>query len=167
MHLTRRAFCLSAVSFAVPLAAQTPEPSVGQVTGLPMPRFVSLKVGQGNVRRGPGTAYRIDWQFVRRGMPLQVIAEYENWRNVRDRDGMGGWIHFALLSGARTVIVDGENVQMHREPSVDAPLAAIAQTGVVAQLGDCENGWCRIEASGYEGWVRDDTIWGLDRDLSR
>lgn len=162
MDLTRRAFCLAAAALAVPAHAQ----QVGQVTGLPLPRFVSLKAGQANVRRGPGVSYRIDWKFVRRGMPLQVVAEYENWRHVRDRDGMGGWIHFALLSGVRSVIVDGANVQLHRAPSVEAPLAAIAEAGVIARLGECAGGWCLIEAGGHEGWVRDTAIWGLDRDLA-
>ena len=162
MNLTRRAFCLAATAAASPLSAQT----TGQVTGLPMPRFVSLKAGTANVRRGPGISYRIDWRFVRRGMPLRVVAEYENWRNVRDRDGMGGWIHFALLSGVRTVIVDGENAQLHREPSLESPLAAIAETGVIASLGACIDGWCEIEASGHAGWVREAALWGLDRDLT-
>ena len=162
MRLTRRAFYLIVMCFAAPLAAQTQ----GQVTGLPMPRFVSLKTSQANVRRGPSVDNRIDWQFVRRGMPLQVIAEYDNWRNVRDRDGLGGWIHFALLSGVRTVIVEGEDAQLHREPRTDAPLAAIAEVGVVARLGDCADGWCAIETGGVEGWVVETAIWGLDRDLT-
>jgi len=162
MRLTRRAFCLTSACFALPVAAQTR----GPVTGLPLPRFVSLKTSQANVRRGPGVAYRIDWRFVRRGMPLQVIAEYENWRNVRDRDGLGGWIHFALLSGVRTVIVEGQNADMRREPHPEAPLSAIAEAGVIARLHECADGWCRIESSGHEGWVGESAIWGMDRDLS-
>ncbi|WP_316015467.1 SH3 domain-containing protein [Roseobacter sp. HKCCA0434] len=147
--------------FARPAMGQ----EVGQVTGLPLPRFVSLKAGQANIRRGPGTSYRIDWRFVRRSMPLRVVAEYENWRNVRDRDGMGGWVHFALLSGVRTVIVEGATAEMLSEPVEGAPIAAMAEAGVVARLGECTGGWCRIEASGHEGWVREDAIWGTDRDL--
>lgn len=161
MHLTRRAFCLAAACFASPLAAQ----SIGHETGLPLPRFVSLKAGQANVRRGPGVEYRIDWRFVRRGMPLRVISEYENWRNVRDRDGEGGWIHFALLSGVRTVIIDGENARLHREPNIEAPLAAIAEVGVIAQLGECVDGWCQVETGGHDGWVRESGLWGLDQNL--
>jgi SH3-like domain-containing protein len=77
----------------------------GPVTNLPLPRFVSLKTDEGNARRGPSTAHKVDWVFTRRDMPLEVIGEYGHWRQVRDRDGATGWVHYALLSGVRTVIV--------------------------------------------------------------
>ncbi|NNF73231.1 MAG: aspartyl-trna synthetase, partial [Rhodobacteraceae bacterium] len=81
------------------------EQTRGPVTNLPLPRFVSLKASEGNVRRGPSLSHRIDWVFTRRDMPLEITGEYGHWRRVRDRDGAGGWMHYSLLSGARTVIV--------------------------------------------------------------
>ena len=77
----------------------------GPVTNLPIPRFVSLKADEANVRRGPSLTHRIDWVFTRREMPLMIVAEHGHWRKVQDRDGAGGWVHYALLSGARTVHV--------------------------------------------------------------
>ena len=78
----------------------------GKVTNLPIPRFVSLKAEEGNVRRGPSLSHRIDWVYTRRNMPLEVTGEHGHWRRVRDRDGQGGWVHYSLLSGARHVIVE-------------------------------------------------------------
>ncbi len=160
MRLTRRLFVLASLA-ALPVGAQ----DRGQVTGLPLPRFVSLKAGSANVRRGPGLAHRIDWRFLHRGMPLRVVAEYENWRQVRDHEGMGGWVHFALLSGVRTVLVRGETVELKSDPAADAPVAAIAQGGAIARLDRCEAGWCRIEASGHGGWAPHAALWGTDSDL--
>src|SRR5690606_30146215 len=106
----RRFRGVAAVLAAALAAAQAPAAdrlsSRGPVTNLPIPRFVSLKGSEGNARRGPSTAHRIDWVFVRRDMPLEVIGEYENWREVRDKDGATGWVHYTLLSGVRTVIVE-------------------------------------------------------------
>ena len=82
---------------------------LGQVTNLPVPRFVSLKAANGNVRRGPSLTHRIDWVFNQRDMPLRITAEYDNWRRVEDRDGMGGWMHYSLLSGTRTVLMPDPN----------------------------------------------------------
>ncbi|HCT32088.1 MAG TPA: aspartyl-trna synthetase, partial [Sulfitobacter sp.] len=75
---------------------------VGQVTNLPVPRFVSMKASEGNVRRGPSLTHRIDWVFKHRDLPLRITAEHGHWRRVEDRDGMGGWVHYSLLSGTRT-----------------------------------------------------------------
>lgn len=134
----------------------------GPVTNLPIPRFVSMKAGEANVRRGPSLTHRVDWVFRHPGMPLIVTAEYGHWRRVVDREGVGGWIHYALLSGTRTVVVDADKVALRDRPLPDSPVRAYAEQGVIARLGDCEAGWCRISADGYRGWVPADTLWGLD-----
>ena len=92
----------------------------GQVTNLPLPRFVSLKAAEGNVRRGPSLTHRIDWVFKRRDMPLQITAEHGHWRRVEDRDGLGGWVHYSLLSGTRTVIVEQDLMPIHTRPDPSA-----------------------------------------------
>ena len=97
----------------------------GPVTGLPLPRFVSLKANEANVRRGPSTSHRIDWVFARRDMPLQVTAEYENWRRVVDRDGLGGWVHYIMLSGVRTVIIDTDMQPLYARQDESSPQEAI------------------------------------------
>jgi SH3-like domain-containing protein len=133
----------------------------GQVTNLPLPRYVSLKADEGNVRRGPSLSHRIDWVFTRRNMPLQVTGEYGHWRRVEDRDGQGGWVHYSLLSGVRHVIVDADLAPLRMKPDSEAAVAAYAEAGVVARLQDCTANWCRISADGSKGWVEKRAIWGV------
>lgn len=134
----------------------------GSVTNLPLPRYVSMKAAEGNVRRGPSLTHRIDWVFKRRGMPLQVTAEYGNWRKVQDRDGAGGWVHYALLSGVRTVLIESEMLPVYARPDPTSPVNAHFETGVVARLGACSLDWCRITAGGYRGWTLKSNLWGVD-----
>ncbi|WP_370739274.1 SH3 domain-containing protein [Flavimaricola marinus] len=148
-------------------ASAEPDPSVGPETNLPLPRFVSLKTDEGNVRRGPSLSHRIDWVFLRRDMPLQVIAEYGHWRRVVDREGLGGWVHYALLSGTRTVIVDDNLLPIRVRPSETAPEAAQLEAGVIARLGECNPDWCRISAGGYRGWALKSALWGVASDEIR
>lgn len=139
----------------------------GPVTNLPLPRFVSLKASEGNVRRGPSLTHRIDWVYKRRGMPLEITAEHGHWRRVRDRDGAGGWVHYSLLSGARTVIVEEDMLSLHRRPDHDSVVVARLELGVIARLGDCGPDWCRLTADGYRGWVDKTALWGVGLDEIR
>jgi SH3-like domain-containing protein len=139
----------------------------GAVTNLPIPRFVSLKASEGNLRRGPGLGHRIDWVLKRRAMPLEVIGEYGHWRRVRDRDGAAGWMHYALLSGVRTVLIEEDMLAMRAKPSGEGIVRARAELGVVAHLGKCEPTWCMISADGYKGWVPKTAIWGVGPDEIR
>ncbi|MDX8347065.1 SH3 domain-containing protein [Cognatiyoonia sp. IB215446] len=136
-------------------------PTLGPETNLPLPRFVSLKTSESNVRRGPSLSHRIDWVFTRRHMPLQVIAEYGHWRRVIDRDGQGGWVHYTMLSGARTVLIDGEITALRARPEEDALENAMLEPGVIARLGQCTPEWCRLTAGGYRGWAPKTTLWGV------
>jgi len=136
----------------------------GPVTNLPLPRFVSMKVDEANVRRGPSLTHRIDWIFRHENMPLEIIAEYGHWRRVRDRDGMGGWVHYALLSGTRTTIVEADMLALHTRPDEGAPTVARLEAGVVARLAACAPEWCRIKVAGYDGWARKSDLWGVDED---
>ena len=133
----------------------------GPVTNLPMPRFVSLKASEGNVRRGPSLSHRIDWVFTRRNMPLQVVAEHGHWRRVEDREGAGGWVHYTLLSGVRTVLIEQDMAALHAKPDDTSPIEAYAEAGVIARLGVCEYEWCRISAEGAKGWVKKSAFWGI------
>lgn len=152
--------CLGAV-LCIGLHAPVWAETRGQVTNLPIPRYVSLKASEGNVRRGPSLSHRIDWVFKRRDMPLVVTAEYGHWRRVEDRDGQGGWVHYSLLSGVRTVIVAQDLTPMRMKPDAEAPILAYAEAGVVARLGDCGLDWCRITAEGRKGWTRKADLWGV------
>lgn len=139
----------------------------GKVTNLPIPRFVSLKASEGNVRRGPSLTHRIDWVFMRRDMPLRVTAEHEHWRRVEDRDGLGGWVHYSLLSGVRTVIIEKDLLTLRTRPETNAPATAALEIGVVARLGKCELEWCRLSSGGFKGWAPKARVWGVGPDEIR
>ena len=147
------------------MPATTPcQPDVGCVTNLPLPRFVSLKGSTGNARRGPGLTHRIDWVFTRAGMPLKVTAEYENWRRVEDQEGAGGWVHYSLLSGVRTVLVTLDMAEFLEGPKDGAIVVAQAEQGVVGRVIECLPDWCRIALDGQKGWVRKSALWGVSPD---
>lgn len=139
------------------------EEARGPVTNLPLPRFVSLRADSANVRRGPGTNYRVDWEFRRRGWPLEITAEYGHWRRVRDVEGASGWVHYSLLSGARTAVFIGNALApIHASRSETSAVLAYAEPGVVAQLEGCDGEWCRVSVRGAEGHVRREGLWGTD-----
>ena len=142
--------------------AQAAAPRVGPETNLPLPRFVSLNVDRANIRRGPGLSHRIEWEFVLRGLPLEIIAEHGHWRKVRDVEGFTGWIHHSLLRSARTAIVTAAPDAVLRErPAADAQPVARAETKVVGRIDQCSAIWCRFTVEGYRGWVQKADIWGV------
>ncbi len=140
---------------------------LGPVTHLALPRFVSLKAAEGNARRGPGLTHRIDWVFKRRNMPLKVTAEFGHWRRVQDQDGAGGWMHYALLSGVRTVLVTRDMLALRNKPNPSAPANARLELGVIGHLGKCIRDWCIVRAGGYRGWAPKSALWGVEADEIR
>ncbi|OAN72460.1 aspartyl-trna synthetase [Rhodobacteraceae bacterium EhC02] len=136
----------------------------GSVTNLPLPRYVSIKSAEVNVRRGPSLTHRVDWVFKRKDMPVEITAEHGHWRRVRDRDGAGGWVHYSLLSGNRTVIVDQDMLPLLSRPEQNAPASAQLEQGVVARLDSCNTEWCRLSAGGYRGWAPKKALWGVKTD---
>jgi len=137
------------------------DPNIGAVTNLPIPRFVSLKGSEGNARRGPGLTHMIDWVFTHEGMPLKVTAEYEHWRRVEDIDGAGGWIHYSLLSGVRTILVNQDMAQAFATPDLTAQVIYQAKVGVVGKLLQCVPDWCRVSIEGQKGWMQETDLWGI------
>ncbi len=161
----RAAGAQEAEPVAVAAVAEVPrDPSRGAVTNLPIPRFVSLKTNEGNARRGPGLTHRIDWVFTRAGMPLRITAEFENWRRIEDQDGAGGWVHYSLLSGVRTVMVTEDMLEFRAAPDRTAEVVAQAELGVIARVLECGAEWCRVSADGEKGWVRKAAVWGVNPD---
>ncbi|WP_237763549.1 SH3 domain-containing protein [Falsirhodobacter sp. alg1] len=142
--------------------AQSADPNVGAVTHLPLPRYVTLKTREGNARRGPSLTHRIDWVFARDGMPLKITAEYGHWRRVEDSEGMGGWMHYALLSGTRSVMITADIADLHTSPSDDAAIVVRAEKDVIARLMQCTPNWCRVRIGDQNGWVSKTEIWGVD-----
>ncbi len=163
MRAAARSFCvaLALVSRALPAAAQAGD-GVGAVTNLPVPRYVSLRSSEINVRRGPGLDYRKDWVFHRAGLPVRIIEEYGDWRRIVDKDDAGGWVYHAMLTGRRTVLVIAEEVVLRAEAAEAAAPVARAEQGVVARLRACRPDWCEVEAEGHDGWVQKGAIWGVE-----
>ena len=133
-------------------------------TGLPLPRYASLRANKVHLRTGPGIRYPVDWIFVSRGMPVEIVAEFENWRKVRDWQGTVGWVHRSMLSGKRTAVVTGGVQPLRRNPDADAALTARVMERVVARILECEGEWCRVEIDNRRGWMRRSHIWGVYRD---
>lgn len=135
-------------------------PAAWAQTGLPVPRFVSLRSNEVNLRTGPGLNYPVEWVYVRRDMPVEIIAEFDTWRKIRDWQGTEGWVHQSLLAGDRTAIVRGTVRQAYGEPRADAGTVVRMEPGVIVRLLECRPDWCRIAVKDFEGWLRRDAFWG-------
>lgn len=135
---------------------------IGRSTDRPLPRFASVKAGKANLRRGPGLDYPILWELTRRGLPVRIIAEYGHWRRVVLHDGVRGWIHKDLLSGARTAIVLDAGRALYAEPADAARLVATLAPVTPVRLTQCDVDWCEAERKGVRGWIPRRNLWGLD-----
>lgn len=153
-----------AVIAAAPAATLAPAdlPEKGADSGLPLPRFVSLAAEKVNARTGPGARYPIAWQYQRRGLPVEVVAEYEYWRRIRDHDGTETWVHKNLTSGKRYAVIEGGVRALYRKPDIDADVLLTAESGVQARLRKCPDAmWCQVEIAGTRGWMPRGWLWGL------
>lgn len=150
------------VLLSLPAFAQE-EPVKGfRDTNLPLPRFVSLKSDKVYVRAGPAMRYPIKWIYKRDGMPVEITQEFDSWRKVRDIDGEEGWVHQSLLSGERTIIVkSGDLIALREKSAADARMLARLEPNVIAQVDKCKKDWCRIETSGFRGWIERNSLWGI------
>ncbi|MDX2224548.1 MAG: SH3 domain-containing protein [Rhodospirillaceae bacterium] len=161
-----------------PGGSESAEPQPGEVsggsaapTGLPLPRFASLRSAPVNLRTGPGVRYPVDWVYVRKSLPMQIVAEFETWRRVRDPDGAEGWVHQSMLSGRRTAVVKPGDAaagpQALRAAGNDqAALIASLEAGVIVTVQRCPtaSAYCRVEVAGAQGWLDRSMLWGLRDD---
>lgn len=128
---------------------------------LPIPRFASLKASDVNLRTGPGTRYPIEWVFTHQGMPVEITAEYEMWRKVRDVEGDEGWVHRNALSGKRTAIITGTTRELREDNDDRANIVAHLQPGAIGQLVSCTKDWCKLKfKGGVKGYLRKPDFWG-------
>ncbi len=130
-------------------------------TGLPLPRFVSLRANEVNLRTGPGVRYPIDWVYRRRDLPVEIIDEHETWRRIRDWEGTIGWVHQSMLQGARKAMVTGELRILRKLPKRAAAPIARVEPGVIARLEACEGGWCKVSLEGLSGWLERHEFYGV------
>lgn len=139
--------------------------AVGSASGLPVPRFVSLKADRVNMHIGPAKHYETKWVYQRAGLPVEITAEFENWRRIRDSDGTEGWVYHSLLSGRRSGIViaksKDELVPLHEKPDLESAMVARLEPGVIGAVKRCTDGWCRISGRGFEGWIPQVRLWGV------
>jgi len=173
LAIASRLLCLTALCAG--LAATAPSPAIAQTqsqnaqlgpSGLPLPRFVSLRAPRANLRVGPGTDYAVQWTFVRSGVPLEIVQEYDNWRRVRDAEGAEGWINHSLLSGNRTAVVApwerGQipELPLHAQPNETARIVARLEPGLMGAVRSCDGEWCEMDFSGVRGWIPQSRLWG-------
>ncbi|WP_350335805.1 SH3 domain-containing protein [Coralliovum pocilloporae] len=138
-------------------------------SGLPLPRYVSIKSGAANVRIGPSRDHQVSWVFTRPGWPVEVIQEFDNWRRIRDADGAEGWVFHSLLSGARTALVvpwekDTYQEALRSDAKDDASIVAWMEPKVLVHISECTGKWCYISVQTYDGWIRQDRLWGVYQD---
>jgi SH3-like domain-containing protein len=130
-------------------------------TGLPLPRFVSLRAEEVNLRTGPGTRYPIDWVYRRRGLPVEIVDEFDTWRRIRDWQGTEGWVHQSMVQGQRGILVTGKRHVLHRRPDAASPGVALVDAGVVGVLERCLGEWCEVRLGGFSGWLERSAFYGL------
>jgi SH3-like domain-containing protein len=145
-----------------PAAVPPISPAAVKGSGLPLPRFASLRSDKTHVRSGPGARYPIKWVYNRAGTPVEIVQEYENWRKIRDFDGDEGWVNQLLLSGRRTAEIKAPGlVEMRANYKPDSRITARLEPQVVVTIRKCEEDWCRVQAGGYDGWVQRNFLWGI------
>ncbi len=135
-------------------------------SGLPLPRFVSLKSGRVNLRIGPGRDYPVQWLYLKPGLPVEIVQEYDNWRRIRDSEGTEGWVLQTLLTGKRTALTapwttkDSGMIGLYDHKNEAAAKVADMEPGVMGKIDDCDGVWCTFESAGYDGYVKQTDIWG-------
>jgi SH3-like domain-containing protein len=137
----------------------------GPMTGLPVPRYVSLKSDRVNLREGPSKDHRSSWVFERAGLPVEITAEFDTWRKIRDSEGTEGWVLHSLLSGRRTALVapwkKDKAMPLYSEPRSGAAVTANLQSGVIGNVKKCDGQWCRIYGDGFDGYEQQNNLWGV------
>jgi SH3-like domain-containing protein len=133
---------------------------IDNTSHLPLPRFASLRSGEVNMRTGPGTRYPIEWVYGRRGLPVEVTAEYDIWRRVRDPEGIEGWVNKTELTGKRGAVITGQGHELRAKRDDQAAIAAHLEAGAVGQLISCAQDWCKVKFDGVKGFLRKGDFWG-------
>jgi SH3-like domain-containing protein len=138
------------------------DPNKGSNSGLPVPRFVSLRPAQVNLRAGPGERYQIEWVYQRRDLPVQVEREFDIWRLIRDQDGVRGWVQEVMLMGRRSFEVTGADRTLRHDPDEASRAVAVLKPGVIGRIRGCAaaSDWCQVQVDDFRGWLRREEFWG-------
>jgi SH3-like domain-containing protein len=161
----------AAAALVLPLLAVSPDargasdPAPKTTASLPVPRFVSLKSDRVNVRGGPTKDHDVTWVYTRSGLPVEITAEFENWRRIRDWEGAEGWVYHSLLSGRRTAVVmpkaKNDLVPVMAKADAGADVNAKLEAGVVGTVKSCGGNWCHFTGEKFDGWIRQERLWGV------
>jgi SH3-like domain-containing protein len=160
--LHKLAFSIGIALLALPALAA--DPSILNPSGLPVPRFVSLKSDEVNARVGPGERYPVRFVYRREGLPVEVVEEFAHWRKIRDMESQGGWVHKNLLSAKRTAVVIDRVQTIYARPDTKYGALARAEPRTLVELKECAPDWCQILTGPYLGWIRKTDIWGATRE---
>ena len=138
-------------------------PDIFNQSGLPIPRFVSLRSDKVFVRTGPALRYPIKWVFVKENLPVEIIQEFDTWRKIRDLEGEEGWVHQSLIQGKRTAVITAEKGAFILKKPVTEDIRPVAklEKGVVVTLNECSGAWCEVETQSFEGWIEKKLLWGV------
>jgi len=151
-------------SLPPPKPVKAAKPEIGPRSGLPIPRFVSLKPDKVNVRVGPTRDQSVAFIYQKAGLPVEVTAEFENWRRIRDSEGAEGWVMQSMLSGKRTALIapwsKDKPLPLYAGADSVKPPVALLESGVMASIKSCSAEWCRIQGSGFDGWIEQNKLWG-------
>lgn len=134
-------------------------------------RFASLRSNSVYAHVGPGNNYPIEWKFIRQGLPVEIIADFDTWRRIRDHQGTEAWVHKSLLSGKRTIIVMGSIQNLYEKPDSQSSVVARMEPGVIAAVIEVQPNWCKVEIRNdqgrFKGWVFRKDVWGIYADESK
>lgn len=127
-----------------------------------LPRFAMLASPEVNLRTGPGTRYPIDWIIRRKGLPVEIVQQFEHWRKVKTPDGTTGWAHKVMLNSYRALVITGTQPQvMFAQPDLKSRVQARIEPEVIGRLERCKRDWCQAKIQGYEGWLPKEAFWGV------
>lgn len=163
MHFKRRVTSFLILALIVIFFGKTEiEAKLPTSSGLPIPRFASLRSSDINLRTGPGTRYPISWVIKKRLLPVKVIAEHDNWRKIQLHDDTVGWVFQSMLTGNKTVMILTDRANLRRAPSENSSIMATMAQDVIGQLKTCKGSWCKIGFEKYVGWVEKSSLWGAE-----
>lgn len=164
LAFVKRLFLLGSFLLALAAPVLAANPQTGS-SGLPLPRFVSLKSDRVNVRQGPSRDHKVAWTFTRAGLPVEITAEFDHWRRIRDSEGAEGWVQQGLLSGRRTALIapwaKGKTFNLYARGNEGADIRAKVEANVLVAIDRCGGAFCRVDAGKARGYMRQDELWGV------
>lgn len=129
-------------------------------TNTELPKFMSIKVSEANLRAGPGTNFPIELIYVKKHLVIEVVDAFDNWYKVLDEEGNTGWLHKSLVSSRRYFVVKNDSAKLYKNPKNNIELLFL-ETGLRGKIESCRNDWCKVKIKKYSGWLQKIDIWGV------